>query len=402
MANKILFYQWNAFMQDGIEAAMKRNGLEYDTFFYINDNWDYNENFKTLLCDKIENGKYATVFSINYCPIISDVCEEKGIHYISWVYDAPLHVKRIDTIKNKCNDIYFFDRIQYNTYKKTGVNGVHHLTLASDSYFFSEQWIRKVIEERKAGKRLGGITETHDDEWYSCDVALVGRLYQSAAYADICGPLDEYYKGYLEGIVRAQQKIYGGDIIEDMLSEELVEKLNYYYKRASKGTAAATKRQLRCALGTEVTSRDRYTILALLQNRCKVNLYSNERDNRLTNVNFKGYIDYDIQMPSAFRNSKINLNISLRLIRSGIPLRVLDVLACGGFLITNYQQEIAENFEDGRDLVIYEDYLDLVEKVKYYLVHEEERKAIAWNGYNKVKECFNYDDRVRIMFERTR
>ena len=107
-------------------------------------------------------------------------------------------------------------------------------------------------------------------------------------------------------------------------------------------------------------------------------------------------------MPEVFRRSKINLNISLRLIQSGIPLRVLDVLGCGGFLITNYQQEIAENFENGIDLVMYEDYVDLVEKVEYYLIHEEERKAIALNGYNKVRERFNFDDRVRIMFERTR
>jgi spore maturation protein CgeB len=75
------------------------------------------------------------------------------------------------------------------------------------------------------------------------------------------------------------------------------------------------------------------------------------------------------------------------------------VLACGGFLITNYQPEIAEYFENGRELVIYEDYIDLVQKVKYYLAHDEERREIAKNGQQAVRERFNYDDRVKVMFK---
>lgn len=73
-------------------------------------------------------------------------------------------------------------------------------------------------------------------------------------------------------------------------------------------------------------------------------------DERLNNVNNRGYIDYYSQMPKAFYNAKINLNISLKIIQSGIPLRVLDVLACKGFLITNYQAEIMEYFTPGKIL----------------------------------------------------
>ena len=32
---KILFFQWNAFMQKGIERAFTDLGMEYDTFYYI-------------------------------------------------------------------------------------------------------------------------------------------------------------------------------------------------------------------------------------------------------------------------------------------------------------------------------------------------------------------------------
>ena len=96
-------------------------------------------------------------------------------------------------------------------------------------------------------------------------------------------------------------------------------------------------------------------------------------------------------MPKAFKLSRINLNISLKAIQTGIPLRVFDVLACRGFLLTNYQEEIALNFEDGVELVMYSDVADLVAKAEYYLKHEDERLAIADNGYEKVKKVFTFD-----------
>ena len=108
-------------------------------------------------------------------------------------------------------------------------------------------------------------------------------------------------------------------------------------------------------------------------------------------------MDYYKQMPSAFHNAKINLNISLKVIQSGIPLRVFDVLGCGGFLITNYQHEIAECFENGRELVIYEDIPDLIVKVNYYLTHENERLRIAQNGYEKVKSEYTFEKRMKSI-----
>ena len=92
--------------------------------------------------------------------------------------------------------------------------------------------------------------------------------------------------------------------------------------------------------------------LALLQNRCNVSLFSSDKDERLQKVVQPGYVDYYTQMPQVFKKSRINLNISLKLIQSGVPLRVFDVLASGGFLMTNFQPEIVEMFVPGEELVI--------------------------------------------------
>ncbi len=93
----------------------------------------------------------------------------------------------------------------------------------------------------------------------------------------------------------------------------------------------------------------------------------------------------------------MNLNITLRSIVSGIPLRAMDIMGCGGFLLTNYQADFLEYFVPEKDYVYYEDLTDLVEKAGYYLIHEEERMAIARSGYQKVKEQHTYHERVRQM-----
>jgi spore maturation protein CgeB len=111
-----------------------------------------------------------------------------------------------------------------------------------------------------------------------------------------------------------------------------------------------------------------------------------------------GYVDYYTVMPLVFSQSKVNLNISLRTIRTGIPLRVVDVLGCGGFLISNYQSELEEYFEIGQDLEVYGSIEELYEKVQFYLEHEDVRRQIAQNGFEKVKRDFTFTDRLsRIL-----
>lgn len=102
-------------------------------------------------------------------------------------------------------------------------------------------------------------------------------------------------------------------------------------------------------------------------------------------------------MPLIFHFSKINLNITSKSIRTGLPLRIFDILGCGGFCLTNYQSELADYFTIGQDLECYTDANDLSEKVTYYLSHEEERAEIARNGFETVQKYHNYPERLLQM-----
>lgn len=374
---KILFWQWGAFMQKGMEKALNKMNIDYDVFFYQVKDWENDTEFVKLFGGKLGQTKYDKVLSVNYSPLISNVCNEMGVEYIAWVYDSPIHIRDISSLANPCNRVYFFDRGQAEKYNKMGFDRAFHMPLAADESVWT--YNDKKMQE------------------FSCDVALVGKLYKSD-YNYLMGPLDEYSRGLLNGFVSSQEAIYGAYLLEELITDDLMKQLNVQYAKASGGKFKVLREELEYACACEVTGRERFKALALLSSRHKTHIHSNDNDSRLANAHQKGYVDYYTEMPSVFRAAKINLNISLKTIRTGIPLRVLDVMSCGGFLITNYQEELLEYFEPGEELVIYEDIKDLVFKVDYYLKHDDERMRIAENGRKKVAMLFGFEDKLRRMF----
>lgn len=374
---KVLFWQWNAFMQMGMENALKKLNIEYRVFYYQLRDWEHDTAFIGKLERELEQETFDAVLSVNYCPLVSVVCQNHSVSYIAWVYDSPVHIRNISSFHNTCNRIYFFDRGQAEKYRKEGYQTVFHLPLAADETVWKFQ---------------------DDTNQCCCDVAFVGQLYQSD-YNYLMSPLPQYYRGMMDGILAAQGQVYGAYFLDEMITDALMEKLNVFYRKASENKKTVLKSELEYACACEITGRERFTALSLLARRYDIHLYSGERNHRIEEVRSKGYADYYTQMPSVFRTAKINLNISLKTIRTGIPLRVLDVLSCGGFLITNYQEELPEYFEPGVDLVVYNDVRDMVLKVDYYLKHEEEREAIAKNGYSKVRKYFGFEERMRHLLK---
>lgn len=374
---KILFFEWHSFMNKGMERALVELGIEYKTFFYQFDNWEKDDAFLENFRKELRQNHFDCVLSVNFAPLISQVCEELGIRYVSWVYDSPLHIRNLEPLKNSCNEVYFFDRGQAEIYHGMGVDA-RHMPLAVDTKVFADVITAKSSKE------------------YGTDVSLIGKLYQTE-YQYFTSPLDSYLKGYLEGIVNSQMKIYGGYLIPELVTDELLKKMNTVYRKVATDGFQMGRRELEFMLACETTGRERYLALALLSKHFQVDLYSNNKDDRLKDVRYRGYADYYTQMPQIFASSRINLNISLKTIRTGIPLRVIDVMGCGGFVLTNYQQEITEYFAVGEECVVYENIEDLYAKAAYYLEHEEERKRIAQAGYERVKRDFTFKERLGKM-----
>ena len=377
----ILFYTWHEFTyQDGYDAFVAM-GHNVTRIYYEWKNLAGDETFEALLYEELkkkDNDKpyYDFAFSFNFFPVVSIACNRTNTPYISLVFDSPFLPLTSVQIHNPCNYIYTFDRRQAERMRAEGCERIFYSPLGVDAERLKEQ------------------TAPYYAEPYEHEVCFLGNLYDNEyVFYDQIQFLPQHLRGYFDGVIAAQEHVFGFDLIgeEDIILRAMITEMHEYvnFQRTDQYTMDENV-VLRDMLRRKVTQLERPRLLTMLAKRFPVDLYTNPKQKTPEGVRNLGYADYRVEMPRIFNRSKINLNITMRTIISGIPLRVLDVMAAGGFLITTYQEEVAAQFADGEELVIAYTPQDLAEKCAYYLAHEEEREAIARRGREKVLESYGY------------
>lgn len=324
------------------------------------------------------------VFSINFFPDISEICERLGTIYVCWSVDSPVMELFSNTIQNKHNRIFLFDRAQYLRFAPHNPQCIFYLPLATNQ----QRW----------DKEIATVTDS-DVRKYSSDITLVGSLYnEKNPMASL--KLDDYTKGFAEGLIASQLPLYGSFILENALPGDManiiipfepVDPISGFVEPVKKYMAACDY------LASQLAVEERKLTLNRLSEKFNVTLYTQSDSSEVPNVRNMGPANTLTEMPKIFKLSKINLNITLRSIITGIPLRVFDVCGCGGFLISNYQEELLDYFEPGVDIEIYSSIDELCDKCEYYLAHDDVREKIALNGYNRVKSSHTVDIRIAEM-----
>ncbi len=114
-------------------------------------------------------------------------------------------------------------------------------------------------------------------------------------------------------------------------------------------------------------------------------------------IRFHGMADNRRDCPVVYRESRINLNITNAQLLTSLPVRIFDVMSSGGFVLTDYRDDLERMFDIGNDLVVYLDTRDLCDKIRAYLADETERERIAATGMNKVRRDYTCRQRVSEM-----
>lgn len=367
---RLLIYVWNDYLNYDIREICARKGIGFTCIQWQFQNRAYDEDFIRWFDREIDNKQFDALISVNYFPVLAEVCNKNKLKYIAWCYDNPLNVRNIEkTLAYETNYVFVFDRIQRNKYVSLGFSTVYHMPLGVNAGRVS---------------RMKATAEEH--RRYGTETAFVGNLYESKLL-EVLQPLGDYTKGYLKALMDVQQKLYGWYLLDEFITDEYVDDINQQYQKKARGIEfRISKEALSFAMASEVTRRERIILLNLMGSRYKTKLYSYDKSDLVRNVEYAGSLDYVSQMPLAFQCAKINLNPTLRIIQSGIPLRAFDIMGSGGFLLSNWQEELAEYYVDGQDMVLYESMEDAVEKADFYIKHEDIREKIIASGRQKTLE----------------
>ncbi len=383
----ILFYRYNSICEPDVIAVMKRLGHTVTEITEEMRNKELGARGQmNLVSAALKKQESQMVFSINFFPVVSEVCNIFHIPYVCWIVDSPVMELYSHSVRNRWNRIFLFDYALYEEFRPENPKGIFYLPLGADY--------------ARLDPLLENITKK-DKEKYAAEVSFIGSLYtEKCPYNRL--KEESWMKGYLDGVIQAQLKVYGYNFLEECITDEILqqfkEKVPFYQfpEKANHNDRAA---MAHLYLGNKVTEQERLQLLKRVSEEFSLDLYTASDFSPLPKANYRGLARSTTEMPKIFRLSKINLNFTSKPIRTGIPLRLWDILGTGGFALTNYQSEIPEYFEVGKDLDIFASEEELVEKIRYYLEHEEEREEIARNGYQKAKEKYSLELRVKQILQ---
>jgi spore maturation protein CgeB len=135
----------------------------------------------------------------------------------------------------------------------------------------------------------------------------------------------------------------------------------------------------------------------------------------------RGEVDQE-GMVKIFNETKINLNLSnsaswdLRYLVSSpraminrmrskknieqMKARIFEVSGCGSFQMSYFVEGLANCYEIDKEIVVYSDADDLIEKINFYLKHDALRESIAAAALNRTLKDHSYTQRFQILFAR--
>lgn len=341
-----------------------------------------NEECAHALLNHLKKTSPDLVISNLFDGVLATVTHILQIKYAIYCMDSPMFdIYRWEEARFDNVFFFFFDKREYQRLKAEGYSNVYHMPLAADV---------PTIDQVKITKE-----ETLK---YKCDISFVGSMYSRNTYDQYVETLPPQLKEVLSFILEQSALQWDGiDRVMPLLTPELVQLLRSMvptirnHPEIYMNDMEFIKYSF---LGKKLTNIERTLLLELLADNFDFRLYTWDAEVASANIQRFPQVGFDESM-NIFRSTKINLNITLRSIESGVPLRVFDIMGAGGFVLSNWQPEIPELFEEGKEIATFRTPEEMLEKADYYLNHEEERLKIALNGYRKVKEYYTFEHQLK-------
>lgn len=385
---KILFV-YSIEMSEDIPISLRRMGYEVEEYTEKSDSLSLDDKVIDEFVDIIKERHITHLFSIHLVYNLAVAADRTGVKYIVYVWDAPY--LRVYTPFGRLKNCYLssFDKLDCERFKEGGIVNVQYSPLAVDAVNV-RKW------NQKAEKALQG--------GYMHDICFLGRLYEDNFYDLNVNKIPPEIQNYFKSIF--EEAAFRWDGVNRIYGQTGREVLDYIrlrnpdFKIFNKYDIDDV-RVFEFGLIRKVANIERIAVLNTLSESYSVWLHTTSEVDQtlLGKVKVGPPVLRGDAATLLFAGSKINLNISLKGIEGGTPLRVMEVLAAGGFMLTNYCSETAELFEEDKEIVMYRTPEELFEKVDYYLHHEKERKEIAERGREKVLECYTLEKQLRQIID---
>lgn len=333
------------------------------------------ERFIESLLIAIVTRRPDILFTVNHLGfdqdgVLTRMLNEIEMPYVSWFVDSPAYIL-LDHLSNSSPMAItpVWERSNVDFLGRFGFEHVFHLPLAGDpTVFRSNNSIAQAVYDisfvgdsmtissakwRNRCKSLNGVNE------------LLSRAANNLFANRQCSPLEH---------IRSVADSDGIEIPRLTLREEL---------------------NLSSAVVLEATRIYRYKVAGILVGN-RLNLFGDNGWNRVTGSDaiVHAPVDYYRDLPRVYRASSVNLNLTSFQMPMAVNQRVFDAPLAGGFLLTDYQDDLELLFNTEKETATFTNIEELPELSQYYLRNESLRRSISQRAAKRILAQHTYRDRV--------
>lgn len=358
----------------GHEVVLYEKSMEY-----VEEHEEEYESFGLFL----QSEKPDVVISTIFFQIVAAYTHELGIkyavygmdspHYAAWVPEYP----RLDNVY-----LFHFDSREVERFRKCGYTNVTYLPLAA-----GVTWADTIHTSSTDRKKFGSA------------VSFVGGLYGDNPFDTCAGRLPQPVQEHIWNQLENSAFLWDGkERLQEGVSEELLRICQTVTPElCNPGFTMGDDYYFRqWTLARKLSNIERTLLFEQVAGQYDFRLYTRENEVVPESIHRYPPVNAMTEQLKVFQSSGVNLNVTLRSIESGVPLRVFDILSVGGFVLTDYRKDAEELFREDEEIVMFRTPEEMMDKLAFYTAHETERKRIAKNGHRRARAEYSYE---RILEE---
>lgn len=379
--------RWIGLGMGGIVVSYIADSLRtsgYSVFPFEMQRWDARE--VEISMRKLQPERLITV---NYDAGLAAMCDELNVPLVVWEIDPT--TDRTPTPPGTNDQIRMFTLRESDVepLRASGFMRVEHLPLGVNT---------DMRYPTKNDGELGSIPVAFVGSSLKGRAARFRRLFlQLHASFDCCGSMTfEETEEQLESVLRAERADYSKYVTGDLVEE----KFGAFLAAAERSSTPADPRKWVAEI---VASQKRIAYVSALADE-GIHVWGDSAwasvQKRSPKLTYHGTADFGKELTQIYSTALINIDVNRIYQRDAIPMRVFDVLACGGFLIAEYSEALAEQFDLGKELVAYRTLEELEQLVRHYRAAPAEVEQIAAAGLEAVRKRHTMKSRVaRLVAE---
>lgn len=157
-------------------------------------------------------------------------------------------------------------------------------------------------------------------------------------------------------------------------------------------------------VGTHYPEREEW--LARLAENYSIKIWGRGWNNTSLKHLYQGSALYGYDMLKALKAAKVVLNLHKDFDKgpehsgNGLNLRVMEAAACGACQVSNFQEDIPNRFENGSEIILFNTYEELTDRLNYLLSSESARQEIGRGAFNRVKREHTLEHRMAELTEK--